>query len=49
MKEIKKTDDGYPYGYYHRLKVFERGGNMQNIMLFKKSITIIGSTLFMEV
>ena len=24
----KFTDDGYPMGYYHRLKSFERGGNM---------------------
>ena len=23
-RHIKRTEDGYPYGYYHRLKVFER-------------------------
>jgi len=45
----KKTDDGYPYGYYHRLKVFERGGNIaKHYAIQKKSITVIGSTLFVH-
>tara|TARA_B100001093_G_C26815857_1_gene1009667 strand:- start:55 stop:1599 length:1545 start_codon:yes stop_codon:yes gene_type:complete len=46
---IKKTEDGYPYGYYHRLKVFERGGNIaKHYALQKKSITIIGKNLFIH-
>lgn len=45
----KKTDDGLPYGYYHRMKVFERGGNIaKHYALQKKSITIIGKTLFIH-
>ena len=45
----KKTDDGYPYGYYHRLKVFERGGNIaKHYALQKKSITVIGKNLFVH-
>lgn len=45
----KKTDDGYPYGYYHRLKVFERGGNIaKHYALQKKSITIVGKNLFVH-
>ena len=45
----KYTDDGYPYGYYHRLKVFERGGNIaKHYALQKKSITIIGKNVFVH-
>jgi len=45
----KYTDDGYPYGYYHRLKVFERGGNIaKHYAIQKKSITIIGKNLFVH-
>ena len=45
----KYTDDGYPYGYYHRLKVFERGGNIaKHYALQKKSITIVGKNLFVH-
>ena len=45
----KKTDDGYPYGYYHRLKVFERGGNIaKHYAVQKKSIVVVGSTLFVH-
>ena len=45
----KKTDDGYPYGYYHRLKVFERGGNIaKHYALQKKSITIVGKNIFVH-
>ena len=48
-RSIKYTDDGYPYGYYHRLKVFERGGNIaKHYAIQKKSITLIGSTLFVH-
>ena len=45
----KYTDDGYPYGYYHRLKVFERGGNIaKHYAIQKKSITVIGKNLFVH-
>ena len=48
-RNIKRTSDGYPYGYYHRLKVFERGGNIaKHYAVQKKSITMIGSTLFVH-
>ena len=48
-KNKKYTDDGYPYGYYHRLKVFERGGNIaKHYALQKKSVTIIGKNLFVH-
>ena len=46
---IKRTEDGYPYGYYHRLKVFERGGNIaKHYAVQKRSVTMIGSTLFIH-
>ena len=45
----KYTDDGYPYGYYHRLKVFERGGNIaKHYALQKKSVVMIGKNLFVH-
>ena len=45
----KKTDDGLPYGYYHRMKVFERGGNIaKHYALQKKSVTIVGKNLFIH-
>lgn len=48
-RHIKRTNDGLPYGYYHRLKVFERGGNIaKHYAVQKKSITMIGSTLFVH-
>ena len=48
-RHIKRTEDGYPYGYYHRLKVFERGGNIaKHYAVQKRSITMIGSTLFVH-
>ena len=49
QRNIETTDDGYPQGYYHRLKVFERGGNIaKHYALQKKSIIVIGSTLFVH-
>ena len=49
QRNIPTTEDGYPQGYYHRLKVFERGGNIaKHYALQKKSIIVIGSTLFVH-
>ena len=43
----KKTDDGLPYGYYHRMKVFERGGNIaKHYAMQKKSVIMVGKNLF---
>ena len=45
----KMTDDGYPYGYYHRLKAFQRGSNIANYYSKNKpSIVIIGGWLFVH-
>jgi len=45
----KKTDDGLPYGYYHRMKVFERGGNIaKHYAVQKKSILLVGKNLFVH-
>jgi len=45
----KKTDDGLPYGYYHRMKVFERGGNIaKHYALQKKSVLLVGKNLFVH-
>ena len=44
-----KTKDGYPLGYYHRTKAFQRGGNIAKLYsIKKKSIIIIGSFLFVH-
>ena len=49
QRNIEYTKDGYPQGYYHRVKVFERGGNIaKHYALQKKSITVVGSTLFVH-
>ena len=43
------TNDGYPLGYYHRTKAFERGGNIAKLYASrKKSIMIIGNILFVH-
>ncbi len=45
----KKTDDGYPMGYYHRTKAFERGSNMAKLYsIKKKSIMTVGSFVFVH-
>jgi len=49
QRTSKKTEDGYPLGYYHRLKAFERGGNIaKHYALQKKSILIVGRWLFVH-
>jgi len=43
------TKDGYPLGYYHRIKAFERGGNMAKLYsVKKKSIIMVGSFIFVH-
>lgn len=45
----KYTDDGYPMGYYHRLKSFERGGNIAKHYAYqKKSIIQVGKFIFVH-
>jgi hypothetical protein len=45
----KFTEDGYPLGYYHRLKSFERGGNIAKHYAYqKKSIIQVGKFIFVH-
>jgi hypothetical protein len=45
----KYTEDGYPMGYYHRLKSFERGGNIAKHYAYqKKSIIQVGKFIFVH-
>ena len=49
QKGPKFTDDGYPMGYYHRLKSFERGGNIAKHYAYqKKSVIQIGKFIFVH-
>ena len=48
-KNKVKTEDGYPNGYYHRTKAFERGGNISKLYAIKKkSIITIGGFVFVH-
>jgi hypothetical protein len=49
QKGTKFTEDGYPMGYYHRLKSFERGGNIAKHYAYqKKSIIQVGKFVFVH-
>jgi len=49
QRNQKYTDDGYPMGYYHRIKAFERGSNISKLYAVKKkSIIIVGSYVFVH-
>ena len=48
-RSSKYTKDGYPLGYYHRTKAFQRGGNIAKMYgTRKKSIMVIGSFIFIH-
>jgi len=45
----KYTEDGYPLGYYHRTKAFQRGGSIAKMYSTrKKSIITIGGFIFIH-
>ena len=49
QRTSKYTKDGYPLGYWHRTKAFERGGNIAKIYsIKKKSVITIGSFVFVH-
>ena len=49
QRTSKYTKDGYPMGYWHRTKAFERGGNIAKIYsIKKKSIITVGSFIFVH-
>ena len=49
QRTSKYTKDGFPLGYYHRIKAFERGGNMAKLYsIKKKSIIMVGSFIFVH-
>ena len=49
QRTSKYTKDGYPLGYWHRTKAFERGGNIAKIYsIKKKSVITIGSFIFVH-
>jgi hypothetical protein len=48
-RTTKYTNDGYPLGYYHRTKAFQRGGSISSMYgIKKKAITIVGSFVFVH-
>tara|TARA_B100000676_G_C18026289_1_gene815801 strand:- start:265 stop:1761 length:1497 start_codon:yes stop_codon:yes gene_type:complete len=45
----KYTKDGYPLGYYHRTKAFQRGGSIAKMYASrKKSILMVGNFIFVH-
>tara|TARA_Y100001958_G_scaffold115570_1_gene82710 strand:+ start:1001 stop:2509 length:1509 start_codon:yes stop_codon:yes gene_type:complete len=49
QRNSKYTKDGFPLGYYHRTKAFERGSNMAKLYAIKKkSIIMVGSYIFVH-
>ena len=45
----KYTNDGYPLGYYHRTKAFQRGGSISSMYgIKKKAIITVGSFVFVH-
>ena len=48
-RNTKYTKDGFPLGYCHRTKAFERGSNMAKLYsIKKKSIMTVGSYVFVH-
>ena len=48
-RKSKYTTDGYPLGYYHRTKAFQRGGTIaKTYSERKKSIMVVGSFIFVH-